>query len=588
MRQIFIPVGTLYLLAVGLGATFAAPAARDNRPCDQITAACRGAGFAPGSARGGAGLQVDCIEPIMQGTDQRPQASKLLPEIDPQVVAACKARNPNFGRRNAPTPTVGQPLPASPPATPAQSTSSPPPSSGTKRPNIVFILTDDLAWNLVQYMPHVDKMQKEGVTFANYFVTDSLCCPSRSSIFTGRFPHDTGIFRNTGDDGGFPAFHNRHHEQSTFATALQAVGYRTAMLGKYLNGYLPARHPPELGWNVWAVAGNGYPGFNYNLNEDGKVVHYGNQPMEYMTDVLSGIGVDFIKQSAAAPFVIEIATFAPHAPYTPAPRDANAFPGLRAPRTPAFNATPDANAPPWLRTHPALSAADMASIDRDFRMRAQSVLAVDKMIGELQAAVAEIGEADNTYFVFSSDNGYHMGEFRLMPGKMTAYDTDIRVPLIVTGPGIAAGRLVEEIVENVDLSPTFTELGTAATGNVDGRSLVPLLHGQEVSDWRKAALVEHHGPVRNLVDPDFPGIRSGNPTTYEAIRGPTWLYVEYADGQREYHDLATDPDELRNSFSSLGDERKASLHAMLGSIQNCHDAQSCLAAERIGLSAMRQ
>jgi N-acetylglucosamine-6-sulfatase len=105
--------------------------------------------------------------------------------------------------------------------------------------------------NLVQYMPHVVKMQKDGVTFVNYFVTDSLCCPSRSSIFTGRFPHDTGIFRNTGDDGGFLAFHDRHHERSTFATALQAVGYRTAMLGKYLNGYLPALHPPEPGWNLW-------------------------------------------------------------------------------------------------------------------------------------------------------------------------------------------------------------------------------------------------------------------------------------------------------------------------------------------------
>ena len=589
MRQALIPIGTLCLLGVGLAAAVAAPAVRDNRPCDQITAACRGAGFAPGSARGGAGLQVDCIEPIMQGTAQRPQASKLLPEVDPQVVAACKARNPKFGQRNAPARAVEQPLPASPPAAAVQSTPPPPPPGGAKRPNIVFVLTDDLALNLTQYMPHVVKMQKDGVTFTNYFVTDSLCCPSRSSIFTGRFPHDTGIFRNTGDDGGFLAFRNRHHERSTFATALQAVGYRTAMLGKYLNGYLPAKHPPEPGWILWAVAGNGYPGFNYNLNEDGKVVHYGTQPMDYVTDVLSGIGVRFIKQSAGAPFAIEIATFAPHAPYTPAPRDANAFPGLVAPRTPAFNATPDANAPQWLRAHTALSAADMAGIDRDFRKRAQSVLAVDKMIGELQAAVAEIGEADNTYFVFSSDNGYHMGEFRLMPGKMTAYDTDIQVPLIVTGPGIAAGRMVEEIVENIDLNPTFTELGGAVTAaNVDGRSLVALLHGQQVTDWRKAALVEHHGPVRNVVDPDFPGMRSGNPTTYEAIRGSTWLYVEYADGQKEYHDLATDPDELRNSFSSLAAERKASLHAMLEAIQNCRDAQSCAAAERMGLSAMRQ
>jgi N-acetylglucosamine-6-sulfatase len=276
-------------------------------------------------------------------------------------------------------------------------------------------------------------------------------------------------------------------------------------------------------------------------------------------------------------------------PYTPAPRDADAFPGLRAPRTPAFNAPPDANAPQWLRTHPALSAADMAGIDRDFRKRAQSVLAVDAMIGELQAAVASIGEADNTYFVFSSDNGYHMGEFRLMPGKMTAYDTDIQVPLIVTGPGVPAGRTVEEIVENIDLNPTFVGLGGAETAaNVDGRSLASLLHGNSESDWRKAALIEHHGPVRNVVDPDFPGIRSGNPTTYEALRTASWLYVEYTDGKKEYHDLASDPDELHNSYSSLSADNKASLHAMLEAVQNCHDTQSCAAADRSGRSAARK
>src|SRR5262249_17762688 len=161
-----------------------------------------------------------------------------------------------------------------------------------------------------------------------------------------------------------------------------------------------------------------------------------------LTDVLSHRAVDFIKRKAGEPFAIEIATFAPHAPYTPAPRDANALPGLRAPRSAAFNAAPDDHAPTWLRGRQPLSDADLATIDRDFRKRAQSVLAVDKMIGELQAAVAAIGETENTYFVFSSDNGYHMGEYRLLPGKMTAYDTDIHVPLIVTGPGIAAGRTV--------------------------------------------------------------------------------------------------------------------------------------------------
>ena len=107
------------------------------------------------------------------------------------------------------------------------------------RPNIVFVLTDDLAWNLVQYMPHVQELQSRGMTFSRYFVTDSLCCPSRSSIFSGRYPHNTKIFTNKVPDGGFDAFHARGEEASTWATDLQGAGYRTAMMGKYLNGYMP-------------------------------------------------------------------------------------------------------------------------------------------------------------------------------------------------------------------------------------------------------------------------------------------------------------------------------------------------------------
>jgi N-acetylglucosamine-6-sulfatase len=462
-------------------------------------------------------------------------------------------------------------------------------AAGGKRPNIVFILTDDLALNTVQFMPHVLEMQKKGVTFANYFVTDSLCCPSRSSIFTGRFPHDTGIFTNTGKDGGFQAFHNRHEEQATFATALASAGYRTAMMGKYLNGYKPQNDPPETGWSLWEVAGNGYPQFNYDFSDNGKFIRAGHEPGDYLTDVLAAKAVDFVKQSAGSPFAIEVATFSPHAPYTPAPRDADAFPGLRAPRTAAFNAAPDASMPQWLKAHPELSAGAIARIDADFRKRAQSVQAVDKMIGELEDAVASIGEAGNTYFVFSSDNGYHMGEHRLMPGKMTAFDTDIHVPLIVIGPGIAPGRVVQDIADNIDLNPTFAEIGgLAAAANVDGRSLVPLLHGQTVTEWRKAALVEHHGHLTDKSDPDFPPMHSGNPPSYEAIRGLTWVYVEYDTGEKEYHDRTSDPDELHNTYAALPDDQKVSLHAMLTGLTNCHDAQGCAAVDGSSRSAARQ
>src|SRR6266545_5678914 len=164
------------------------------------------------------------------------------------------------------------------------------------RPNVVFVLTDDLSWNLVAHMPQVQRLQADGLTFNHYTVTDSLCCPSRSSILTGRFPHDTGVFTYGGADGGFDYFHDHGEEGQTFATALQASGYRTAMMGKYLNGYQPAdtqggpRPYVPAGWSEWDVGGNGYPEFNYNLNENHTVVHYGNQPQDYLTDVVAGKG----------------------------------------------------------------------------------------------------------------------------------------------------------------------------------------------------------------------------------------------------------------------------------------------------------
>jgi len=553
--------------------------------CAKVKSACVNAGFVQGGLKSGTGLWKDCIEPILEGKAQPHKASKELPQIDPQIVAACKQQNPNFGNLQS---RSDQAAPSSTPASTAEAqTPWTPPKTTSAGPNIVFILTDDLAMNLLQFMPHVLEMQKNGVTFNNYFVTDSLCCPSRSSIFTGRYPHSTGIFRNQGEDGGYIAFRDRGHEQTTFAIALSAAGYRTALMGKYLNGYRPELHPPAPGWTQWSVAGNGYPEFHYSLNEDGKVVRYGNEPKDYLTDVISDKAVRFIKQGGSQPFMIEIATFTPHAPYVPAPRDANAFPGLRAPRTAAYNAAPDANTPNWLLKHHALTDADMAVIDVAFRKRAQSVLAVDKMIGELQAAVAAIGQQKNTYFVFSSDNGYHMGEYRLMPGKMTAFDTDIHVPLVITGPGISAGQTVDDIVENIDVCPTFTDLaGASSPPSVDGRSLVPWMHGQKVTNARTVILMEHHGPRHEPEDPDAPAPRSGNPPSYEAIRSRTELYVEYVDGEREYHDLVADPDELHNTFSSLSKEKKLALSAIVAAIQNCHGSESCETAQRLDASSM--
>jgi N-acetylglucosamine-6-sulfatase len=204
------------------------------------------------------------------------------------------------------------------------------------------------------------------------------------------------------------------------------------------------------------------------------------------------------------------------------------------------------------------------------------VEAVDDLIAKLQATLVKNGIADDTYIFFSSDNGYHMGDHRLVSGKMTAFETDIRVPLIVTGPGVAPGKTVERIAQNIDLYPTFARLARASVPpSVDGQTLEPLFGDQVVPVWRDAALIEHHGPDFDASDPDAPPPGSGNPTTYEALRLPESTYVEYADGEREYYDLHTDPYELTNTAGQLTPEQRESLHSRLAALENCHSSASC-------------
>ena len=261
-----------WIVLIPLAAPAAAQPRRAQAACAQITAACRNAGFVQGGAQSGTGIMVDCVQPIMRGTAAPRKAAKPLPKIDPDVITACRTQNPQFGQAAQNAVDAAQPPPPPPPVLSAH-----PAAPGS--PNIIFILTDDLAMNLVQFMPHVLAMQQKGVTFSHYFVSDSLCCPSRSSIFTGRYPHDTGVFKNVGNDGGYLVFRSRGNEQATFAVALSAAGYRTAFLAKYMNGYEPAH---SAGPAYWRSAG--LPQGSWSCGEAGGIrrtpMHDGgDQPM---------------------------------------------------------------------------------------------------------------------------------------------------------------------------------------------------------------------------------------------------------------------------------------------------------------------
>ncbi len=475
-------------------------------------------------------------------------------------------------------------------------------AAAAQRPKIVFILADDLSWDLVnpRFTPNIAALQRRGVTFSNYFVADSLCCPSRATIFTGLFPHDTKVLTNVGPHGGYQKFQSEHLDRQTFARALRSRGYLTSMLGKYLNGYgqpamTSATAPIPPGWTDWHVSNNsGYAEFHYVLNDNGRVNSYGTAPADYGVDVLNADAQSFIAQAGRRPFLLEVATFAPHAPYTPAPRNAGDFPGLTAPRDPSFDRN-NSLPPRWLGFRKPLRPRQIRLIDASYRRRAQAMEAVDKLVGDIEAKLAARHLDRNTYIVFSSDNGYHLGQHRLTRGKQTAFDTDIRVPLIVAGPGVPRGKVVRQVAQNVDLYPTFVELaGGRIRHPVDGRSLVPLLRRSsgKRARWRTLALVEHHGLNRDPNDPDFEdGRRGGNPTTYEAVRIvnrrlPGFrrpldaVYVEYRDAleEIEYYDIRRDPFEIHNVAHRLTRAQLRELHRVLSRLVRCHNARACWSA----------
>ncbi len=438
------------------------------------------------------------------------------------------------------------------------------------RPNLVFILTDDQDSVLgsLDFMPLTRSLlAQQGMTFSRDFVPLSLCCPSRSTILTGQFAHNHKVYTNHIPDGGFPKFKELGHEAETIAVALHNAGYRTALFGKYLNAYPNGTDPLHVppGWDDFAspIQGSPYSEFTYTLNENGQPVWYGSAPADYMTDVLKAKALAFIRAAAGSgqPFFLYLPTYAPHRPSTPAPRDAALFPGLTAPRTPSFNQANVSAMPPRIQALPLLSAADIAQIDQLYRLRAQSLQAVDQAVAAIVALLGQTGQLDNTYIFFTSDNGYHLGQHRLPPGKYTVYETDVRVPLIVRGPGVPAGRTVDAFTESVDFAPTLAELGGATLlAPADGRSLVPLLPGGAApSGWRQAVLLEQFKfspdqvPPTDVLEPADPQDERGGAEypSHLALRAADYKYVEYGDGFREVYDLRSDPDEMNNLASRM-------------------------------------
>jgi N-acetylglucosamine-6-sulfatase len=476
------------------------------------------------------------------------------------------------------------------------------------RPNIIFILTDDLdieypdgSW--IDNFPRLKALlADQGTTFKNAFVSLSLCCPSRTSMLRGQYSHNTQIFTNAAPGGGFQKAHDQGLESSTFVTWLHDAGYRTILLGKYLNGYpgnLGAEYIPP-GWDEWfSGEKNQYRQFNYTANDNGTVKAFGNAPEDYEQDVFRDKAVDFIRRAAQGgqPFFMWMPTYSPHQPATFAPRYADSFPDATAPRPPTFNQADVSQQPSWVQNRPLLTDTQIASIDALYQKRLKSMLAVEDTVEAIIQALNDTNQLANTYIFFSSDNGFHLGQHRLPAGKNTEFEEDLRVPLIVRGPAVPSGRVLEHLTLNIDFAPTFAELaGVGIPDFVDGRSLAPLLRQRipSVNRWRKAFLVEHGfiqtgdvgqtpANVSNDVEPpdpfDLAVAQPQMPQPFQGLHTKDLVYVEYVStGEREMYNLAADPYEQTNIADTAKRKAVSGLASWLNALRTCAGA-SCRAAE---------
>jgi N-acetylglucosamine-6-sulfatase len=441
---------------------------------------------------------------------------------------------------------------------------SPPTTAQTTpvKPNFVFILTDDMRKDDLKYMPKTRALVgAEGMRFEKAFVSNSVCCPSRATIMRGQYAHNTGVWSNAnGPNGGWQGYVNHGHEQDNIATRFHDAGYRTGFFGKYFNGYEGTTVPP--GWDDWfaALPGSGY--YNFYVNDNGTKKYFAKSNNTYVTDVQSREIQSFIDASIVArkPFFAYVAPKPPHEPAIPAPRHANAFDGEKAPRLPSFNEEDVRDKPPSIRSLPVLSQNQIAQIDSHHEKRVESMQSVDELVEAVVDKLQSHGALDNTYVVFTSDNGYHLGEHRIKLSKLKPYEESIRMPLMVRGPGVQAGTTTNKLTLNTDFFPTFTDLAGVTTPEyVDGRSLRPVLEGNAAS-WRTAFLLE---------------LRSTN-SSYGIRTSSGKKYMEYEDGFKELYDLKADPYELNNSYNASSPP--ADLATRLRALKGCAGA-TCRSTE---------
>ena len=467
-----------------------------------------------------------------------------------------------------------------------------PPVAGAQaaaKPNIIVLLTDDQESRSMRVMKTVGKeLKRKGVTMKRFYANFPLCCPSRSTILTGQYAHNHNVISNSPPDGGYGVF-NELHGGNYLPLWMQAAGYRTSYVGKYLNGYaepdeygtVPSDVP--AGWDDWHVlAPSRAQYFSYTLNHNGSLKQYTDAEEDYSTDKFTNKAKRFIRANARTetPFFLELGYAAPHGggggdpgrscnrAAVPAPRHLSTLKGkFKDTLPPSFNEADVADKPSAVAEKQYLTEGQVSDTLRKRRCAWESLLAVDESVGALLKELKRDGVRKDTYVFFLSDNGFLRGEHRIRDNKRYLYEESARVPFIARGPGIPRGESSNDVVVNADLTSTILELSGASPGlPQDGQSLLPSLLNPKLERGR-AILFEAYAGEQIL-----------------GVRTSRYLYTEWNGDQdpdtveKELYDTYADPSQLDNRAN---DPAYASVVAQLGneldSLIDCSGA-GCLGA----------
>jgi len=460
----------------------------------------------------------------------------------------------------------------------------------SEQPNIVVILSDDQMVSDMEFMPYTNELiVDQGTNFSHAYTPFSACCPSRASILRGQYSHNTKVRYNKPPAGGYPVYLSEGHDGADIGTWLQDAGYYTGLIGKYMNGYprypdmkpsenyVPDTHVP-LGWTEWHafLYVNSYRRFQMNHNGTIKSYNNTNSPEEiFQTDVERDLAVEFIERASESdqPFFLHLTPSPPHSPFTAADRHQGLFKNIKAPRTPSFNEEDISDKPVFIQQRPQFTEDEIKHIDFMYRERLKLLQSLDEMVLKVVETLEKTGELDNTYIIFTSDNGFRLGQHRFQKGKGMPYDEDIRVPFIVRGPDVLKGITRDEFVLNIDIAATAMDwAGAEIPEFVDGKSIQPILEAGESGEvpWRDSILIQFWRRIGGGVKYMYVGVRTKLHKYIEWHYMPGFQTLATEEQNRfEIYDMVNDPFELDNAYFNTDPELLADLRATLSKLQTC-------------------